>query len=452
MHLHLGVAAARLRGRLACGRALQGAHAEAAALAHRRAIAASSSRRTASDFHELHLAEVDQCGDKLPELLVLLGRDKGAHGLGELLELPLLAQGLGRARHEPRGPAAMEEAVVSGSIQLQSLFEVLLVQARQHLVEDVEVALALLLLHDARALEQVGADARIHEAAYGVEEHLVVLAEARGVLVPHGARVAEGLQDRVRVDDPLLNLAADSSICAGDLREVVHRDLRRLGLARAALAADHESLVLPLSQEVAVRGVRDGIRVRRHATQALVAVLSDLLLRVHTREGLVRIHSQQYVRRVRVDLVSMVPSTDVVQDVRIVQVDHRGVVGPRLLRAVVEERAHLVAPHCGLPAGSRIIIVPRLHDVAVVLNADDGGGTEAVLRAGRPDDVTLLEVHGAPPGRARARREAGPGRRQPIRDAVDIGDPAGRHAEHVRMPAVHRSTRWVALGKPGAWR
>mmetsp|Transcript_164920 Transcript_164920/g.529375 ORF Transcript_164920/g.529375 Transcript_164920/m.529375 type:complete len:304 (+) Transcript_164920:1233-2144(+) len=73
---------------------------------------------------------------------------------------------------------------------------------RQHLVEDVKAPLAVQLVDDAHLLEEVSADPSAHEAlrprgVLGAELQLDVLAEARGVVVPQGLRVAEGLQQRI---------------------------------------------------------------------------------------------------------------------------------------------------------------------------------------------------------------------------------------------------------------
>ena len=80
------------------------------------------------------------------------------------------------------------------------------------------------------------------------------LAESRRVVVSEGFGVAEGLQQRIRRDHALrdrrarrlrraLELGVARRLALRHDGEVVQHQLRRLRLARAALAADHDGLV-----------------------------------------------------------------------------------------------------------------------------------------------------------------------------------------------------------------
>lgn len=69
-----------------------------------------------------------------------------------------------------------------------------------HLIEGVEVPLALLKAHHAALLQQVVADVAAHGVALVVEVYVHVFAEPRRVVVPVRLGVAERLQDRVRLD------------------------------------------------------------------------------------------------------------------------------------------------------------------------------------------------------------------------------------------------------------
>mmetsp|Transcript_174927 Transcript_174927/g.555364 ORF Transcript_174927/g.555364 Transcript_174927/m.555364 type:complete len:485 (-) Transcript_174927:769-2223(-) len=125
--------------------------------------------------------------------------------------------GLVDTRRELVAPRASQEGEVLGSeaqhaTQLHTVrcgspcaAIALACRSRQGLVENVEVALSFLLAHDTHLLEEVGVRERADQPRGGAgiatrgaaELQLDVLAEARGVVVPQGLRVAEGLQQRI---------------------------------------------------------------------------------------------------------------------------------------------------------------------------------------------------------------------------------------------------------------
>jgi hypothetical protein len=113
--------------------------------------------------------------------------------------------------------------------------------------------------------------------------HLHVLAEARGVVVSYGLRIAERLQYGVAAEDfvfdaclgvlldnnrleirrracklPLLQhleavLVVLEQPVLAYAGEAVHAELRRFGLTRSALATDDDGLPLTIVKEVAIR-------------------------------------------------------------------------------------------------------------------------------------------------------------------------------------------------------
>ncbi len=77
-----------------------------------------------------------------------------------------------------------------GVLQFELLL-VLLAEAGEHAVKDVVVALAGVLRHDARLLQQILFDVGALDGAVLVEADVDVLAEARRVVVAHRLGVAE---------------------------------------------------------------------------------------------------------------------------------------------------------------------------------------------------------------------------------------------------------------------
>mmetsp|Transcript_127600 Transcript_127600/g.272050 ORF Transcript_127600/g.272050 Transcript_127600/m.272050 type:complete len:442 (+) Transcript_127600:2388-3713(+) len=160
-----------------------------------------------SHLLELHLAKVDQRPDHIPDVLLHVAIHKRGKGLAKFGKLLREAFRLRRILLKRHSAADRKQVVPRRGIQLQ-LIQSVTVQACEDLVEDMVVPLALLLANDARALKQVRLDVCADEGSHRVEAHLVVLPESRGVHVSHGTRVAEGLEDGIRVHDLVLDAPA----------------------------------------------------------------------------------------------------------------------------------------------------------------------------------------------------------------------------------------------------
>lgn len=176
--------------------------------------------------------------------------------------------------------------------QLQLLL-VLATHAGQHAVEDVIVALVHGLVHDARLFEQVLLNLGALDDAVLVEVNVDVLAEATRVIVSDRLGIAERLQNRIRLE----NLLLDPRVLATDGGQVLQDQLGGLGLAGAALATDDDALVLVEALHVVVGIVADGENVRRQLADLVVLVQADLFGRVD-RQYLVRVHGHQDGARV----------------------------------------------------------------------------------------------------------------------------------------------------------
>ena len=172
---------------------------------------------------------------------------------------------------------------------------------RDELVEDVEGALAGRVVCDAPLLEQIRDDRALVERALARARRpdLHQLAEARRVVVAHRLGAAEGLEHRVGREHRRRQLAR---LVARVVREVLDNRAARLGLARAALTAHHDRLVLALRDDHPTRAVGDSVHVRRQHAERLAPVGVARRLVVETRHALVRIERVQHRPRVRVDL------------------------------------------------------------------------------------------------------------------------------------------------------
>mmetsp|Transcript_9976 Transcript_9976/g.25803 ORF Transcript_9976/g.25803 Transcript_9976/m.25803 type:complete len:521 (-) Transcript_9976:76-1638(-) len=269
---------------------------------------------TRDDLHhavDLGVGDVDRL-HRLDSEAVLLGvvhvRDGGAH-LGVLLR---------------RGAAV--EAVLGGGASLE-------------LVEDVEVALALSLVHDARLLEEQVGDVAPGDRVLRRVVQRGELAEARRVVVAERLGVAEGLHERVRLDDLLAHGHAIGGraalVALGDDAEVLEHELGGLGLAGARLTADDHGLVELRLDEllVGVLGLHEAVRGLR-AIRTVMVRLDDLL--AVDGQPLEWVHRDEDRARVRVNLVHTEAEVDVREDRRFVE--RRQVV--HILHAVQRDRLH----------------------------------------------------------------------------------------------------------------
>mmetsp|Transcript_17422 Transcript_17422/g.38376 ORF Transcript_17422/g.38376 Transcript_17422/m.38376 type:complete len:1202 (-) Transcript_17422:85-3690(-) len=338
------------------------------------------------------VAEVDDAGEDVQH-----GVDVGlleADGLQAIAE-PLEVLGVVLLGDLRRRGAVRQQPVALLGVEQELVLEPLLASAVEHLVEAVVGALAGAVHHDAGALQQVRGDARVHEGARAVEEDAVVLAEARGVRVPHGHRVAERLQDRLRLQDARLDLRGEVIRGPRGVGKVVHDDLGSLRLASAALAGDEQALVPLLAHQSAVRGVRDGVRVRGQGTDVLAAVPLALLLAIQALDLLVGVHRKEHTGRVGVDLILLVPQAEVLQDRRVVHVHQRRVVLAGALVVALEAR-----PHVGEGHGVRLLVDGDID--LVTAEVRHLSGEEDGIRRGRVgrdvDQVASAELvhHGEP--------------------------------------------------------
>jgi len=189
-----------------------------------------------------------------------------------------------------------------------SVFLLVLIAQTEQLVEDVKVALAFLLVHDARLLQQVVGDAGAGDLALLVELDLGELAEARRVVVAQRARIAEALQHVVGVDQLLF----DARLVVGDVHQVVDEPLAADRLAGATLAAHHHRLVALLLRHRAICHLGDREDVRRPGTVLVVHVAAQYRIAVE-REFFVGIDcDQDRCSDVGIDNVTKIPRLEVV--------------------------------------------------------------------------------------------------------------------------------------------
>ena len=153
------------------------------------------------------------------------------------------------------------------------------------LVEDVEVALALLLGRQAHLLQQVGLDGPADQVAALVEVELDELPKSAAVVVSDRLGVPEGFQDRVGLQHfvhhgAVHQLRPHRGVAHSG--QVLQHDLGGLCLARATLAADQNRVVgaggrvlLAVAvhhhlHHIPIRGVCDGVDMRRQGRSSVV--------------------------------------------------------------------------------------------------------------------------------------------------------------------------------------
>mmetsp|Transcript_11804 Transcript_11804/g.50590 ORF Transcript_11804/g.50590 Transcript_11804/m.50590 type:complete len:349 (+) Transcript_11804:2371-3417(+) len=225
----------------------------------------------------------------------------------------------------------VEVGKLGGRLQSQTLL-LDVVRAVAELVKNVEVAFGVVHLNDPRALQQVRADRRAADGVFVVELDLDELPEAARVVVSHRLRVTERLEQWVGLQHFLLHRTSgaarvgalvDVPRAPAHVREIVHYLLRRLRLARAGLAGDQDALARVLSAHRLERRLGDGEDVRAQLAQRVASVLIHHVAVVQVRQTLERVHRDEDVPRVRVDLVQPVAVLQVVQHARLVQVVER---------------------------------------------------------------------------------------------------------------------------------
>ena len=106
-------------------------------------------------------------------------------------------------------------------------------RAGEEHVENVVVSLHWALLHDAALFEQIGLHVAALDVVLLVAVHLHVLAETRGVVVAHRLGVTKALQERIGVENLVLNAGADAACgAAADRGQELKNLFRGFGLAR----------------------------------------------------------------------------------------------------------------------------------------------------------------------------------------------------------------------------
>ena len=127
----------------------------------------------------------------------------------------------------------------------RKIFLHFLVGAGQEHVENVVVSLHGSLLHDATLFQQIGLHIAAFDVVLLVTVDFHILAKPTAVVVAHRLRVTKALQQRVGIQNLILNTGSDATRCAAaDGRDELQNLLRGLGLASAGLA-----LIVPKLKE-----------------------------------------------------------------------------------------------------------------------------------------------------------------------------------------------------------
>uniref|UniRef100_A0A2M4B0Z9 Putative secreted protein n=1 Tax=Anopheles triannulatus TaxID=58253 RepID=A0A2M4B0Z9_9DIPT len=202
----------------------------------------------------LDVARVQQGGEKLqyfPDFMIR--KAKHLHRRPNVGKLGRIVTAIA-----PNAATAGQVAIVGRLAQVEPTF-LFRRKARQQAVEDVIVAFVRVLRHDAGLFQQVLLNLGTLDDATTVEVDVDVLAEAGRVVVAHRFRITERFQDRVRLEDLLLN----PRVLATDRCQVLEDELRAFRLTGTGFAGDDDALVLPVASHVRVRVVTDGEDVRR---------------------------------------------------------------------------------------------------------------------------------------------------------------------------------------------
>lgn len=189
-------------------------------------------------------------------------------------------------------PSSGQVMILGHILQLESL-PLLLAHATDHCVKDVIIPLALILIHDSGLFQQILLDLGPLDHAVLVKVDVNVLAEARGVVVPHRFRISKGLQDRIRLD----HLLFDPRVLSTDRRHVLQYQFGAFCLPRSRFATDDHTLIPLLVQHLTIRVVADRKDMRRLFADPLHAIPLDLTVRVD-RQDLIGIDRHQHAANV----------------------------------------------------------------------------------------------------------------------------------------------------------
>ena len=181
---------------------------------------------------------------------------------------------------------ALGEDVVLVLGQQSELLRLLGCRAAHERVQHVVVLLLVRRPHDARALEEVGADVGAHLAHAVRVAQLQELAEAARVVVAHRLCVAKGFEDRRALQHAVGERPGTRARRARahgvNLGQVLHADLGRLGLPRARLAGHEDRLragaAVLQPREGRVRHRVDVRRLGDEGVGAAVVAIDDALL------------------------------------------------------------------------------------------------------------------------------------------------------------------------------
>mmetsp|Transcript_5177 Transcript_5177/g.15831 ORF Transcript_5177/g.15831 Transcript_5177/m.15831 type:complete len:671 (-) Transcript_5177:136-2148(-) len=267
---------------------------------------------------ELHVAHEEDGHHDLPDRCLLGERHAhGVHGFERFAVL--LAVVLVRHVEAVTLREIPEHVRGEATLQTERLHQ-RLVHALHHLVEDMKVALTVLLIHDAALLQQVVGDLATLRVTATIEEDLHVLAETRRVVVADRFRVTESLQQRVTLQNGVLH-GRHIGAGAGDARNVLHDGLGGLGLAGTGLTRDDHALILRLRLHVAMHDLGHHVHVGLQFVRIFSTVLEECTLLVEAGDHAERVHTDQYLADVGVDEVARIAALQVVHD---------GVLGHRL--------------------------------------------------------------------------------------------------------------------------
>lgn len=167
------------------------------------------------------------------------------------------------------------------------------------------------------------------------------LSKSAAIVIVRGLRVAESLEYRSGAEDRLLDAAAMRSLLA-ERRQMMQEEIRRLGLAGAAFAADDDALVLLLLEHAVVSGVGDRENVRRYVrTQPTILVKLDVL-RIVDRIELERIQGYKDAADVSVDVAGKESSAKIVQERLFVEIGQLTEVRILLVARLIQEAVEVV--------------------------------------------------------------------------------------------------------------